>query len=94
LVLNMTYNEESITLAIEIHQCTRKEAVSQGYAQSVYSALQQTRKQAEAQAYRQKRASSYPPIGDQLDALFHAGVFPEEMANKIQAVKDLYPKPE
>lgn len=38
------------------------------------------------------RVKEYPPIGDQLDALFHAGVFPEEMAAKIQSVKDKYPK--
>jgi hypothetical protein len=37
------------------------------------------------------RQSSYPSIGDQLDSLFHAGVFPEEMATKLQAVKDAYP---
>lgn len=41
-----------------------------------------------------KRERKYPPIGDQLDALFHAGVFPEEMAAQIQAVKDAHPKPE
>jgi hypothetical protein len=40
-----------------------------------------------------KRQNGYPPIGDQLDSLFHAGVFPEEMATKLQAVKDAYPKP-
>lgn len=40
------------------------------------------------------RVQSYPSIGDQLDALFHAGVFPPEMAAQIQAVKDKYPKPE
>jgi hypothetical protein len=40
-----------------------------------------------------KRALEYPAIGDQLDALFHAGVFPAEMAAQIQAVKDAYPKP-
>ncbi len=42
--------------------------------------------------YQRLRAPEYPPIGDQLDALFHAGVFPPEMAAKIQAVKDKYPK--
>lgn len=41
---------------------------------------------------RNLRRSEYPPIEDQLDALFHAGVFPPEMAAKIQAVKDKYPK--
>jgi len=43
--------------------------------------------------YREERATAYPPIGDQLDALYHAGVFPEEMTAQIKAVKDLYPKP-
>lgn len=43
-------------------------------------------------AYKANRAAEYPPIGDQLDALFHAGVFPPEMAALIQAVKDKYPK--
>jgi len=43
-------------------------------------------------AYKQQRAPEYPPIGDQLDALFKAGVFPAEMEAVIQAVKDKYPK--
>jgi len=43
-------------------------------------------------AYKQQRVTEYPPIGDQLDALFKAGVFPAEMAATIQAVKDKYPK--
>jgi len=42
--------------------------------------------------YADKRREEYPPIGDQLDALFHAGVFPSDMAAQIQAVKDKYPK--
>jgi hypothetical protein len=42
--------------------------------------------------YAQKRVGEYPPIGDQLDALFKAGVFPADMAARIQAVKDKYPK--
>jgi len=47
----------------------------------------------EANLYAEQRKKEYPPIGDQLDALFHAGVFPQEMADKIQAVKDAHPKP-
>ena len=43
-------------------------------------------------AYIERRQAEYPPIGDQLDALFHAGVFPPEMAAQIQAIKDKYPK--
>lgn len=46
-----------------------------------------------ARQYARNRMYEYPDIGDQLDALFHAGVFPEEMAAQIQAVKDKYPKP-
>lgn len=46
-----------------------------------------------ASEYARQRKLEYPSIGDQLDALFHAGVFPEEMAAQIQAVKDQYPKP-
>ena len=42
--------------------------------------------------YQRDRAAEYPAIGDQLDALLHAGVFPPEMATAIQAVKDKYPK--
>ena len=53
-----------------------------------------TRLQAEydAKAYQRSRKPEYPSIGDQLDALFKAGVFPDDMAAKIQAVKDKYPK--
>jgi hypothetical protein len=45
-----------------------------------------------AQEYRRSRAAAYPPIGDQLDALFHAGAFPDDMAAQLQAVKDSHPK--
>lgn len=45
-----------------------------------------------ALSYADKRAVEYPSIGDQLDALYHAGVFPPEMAAAIQAVKNKYPK--
>ena len=44
--------------------------------------------------YKFERASNYPAIGDQLDALYHAGVFPKEMEDQIKAVKNDYPKPE
>ena len=40
----------------------------------------------------ENRRREYPYIGDQLDALYHAGVFPSEMTAKIKAVKDKYPK--
>ena len=48
----------------------------------------------ELSRYKDLRALEYPSIGDQLDALFHAGVFPEYMATQLQAIKNKYPKPE
>ena len=44
--------------------------------------------------YVQNRRSAYPSIGDQLDALYKAGVFPDDMAAQIAAVKAANPKPE
>lgn len=51
------------------------------------------------EAYKDKRRAEYPPIGDQLDALYHAmdlGVLKkvDGFYDKIKAVKDKYPKPE
>jgi hypothetical protein len=43
--------------------------------------------------WAEQRRLSYPTIGEQLDALYHAGVFPEHMAERIRAVKQQYPKP-
>tara|TARA_R110002072_G_scaffold260664_1_gene419112 strand:- start:48 stop:311 length:264 start_codon:yes stop_codon:yes gene_type:complete len=43
--------------------------------------------------YKYNRVAAYPSIGDQLDALYHAGVFPSEMTAIIKAVKDANPKP-
>ena len=37
-------------------------------------------------AYKAKRAAEYPPIGDQLDALWKGGNAAAEMLAKVQAV--------
>lgn len=42
--------------------------------------------------YISRRVAEYPSIGDQLDALYKAGVFPKEMQDKIKTVKDNNPK--
>jgi len=42
--------------------------------------------------YKRNRAREYPTIQEQLDALYHAGVFPAEMAARIRAVKAKYPR--
>jgi hypothetical protein len=43
-------------------------------------------------AYKAKRVAEYPPIGDQLDALWKGGDAAAEMLAKVQAVKTKYPK--
>jgi hypothetical protein len=47
-----------------------------------------------ANGYARRRRWAYPSIKDQLDSLYHAGVFPEDMAAKLAAVKAAHPKPE
>ena len=42
--------------------------------------------------YKRNRAREYPSIQEQLDALYHAGVFPPAMAARIRAVKAKYPR--
>ena len=44
--------------------------------------------------YQRDRAAEYPPIGDQLDALWKGGEAAAAMLAQVQAVKTKYPKPE
>jgi hypothetical protein len=44
--------------------------------------------------YQRQRAAEYPPIGDQLDALWKGGDAAAAMLAQVQAVKAKYPKPE
>ena len=44
--------------------------------------------------YQRLRAPAYPPIGDQLDALWKGGDAAAEMLARVQAVKAQFPKPE
>ena len=55
--------------------------------------IEELKAEHERTQYQRQRKPEYPSITDQLDALFHAGVFPPEMAEQIQAIKDKYPKP-
>jgi hypothetical protein len=45
-----------------------------------------------AHSYIAKRAAEYPPVGDQLDALWKGGDAAAEMLATVQAVKAKYPK--
>ena len=44
----------------------------------------------DANAYKEKRATEYPAITEQLDTIFHEGLNAWKV--QIQAVKDKYPK--
>ena len=59
------------------------------YDGSSFSAAAQP---ADERTYAEKREAAYPKIGDQLDDLFHNGVFSDEMTTILQNVKDTYPK--
>ena len=43
-------------------------------------------------SWKENRINSYPLIGDQLDDLYKKGAFSDEMAAKILAVKNKFPK--
>lgn len=43
--------------------------------------------------YREARRAEYPPIGDQLDALWKGGQAQTDMLAQIQTIKARYPKP-
>ena len=45
-----------------------------------------------ANEYKEVREMKYPEIGDQLDDLYHAGVFSADMTAKLKKVKDDNPK--
>lgn len=47
---------------------------------------------AEAKYYADDRVKEYPPVGEQLDDIFHNGI--DSWKTNIQAIKDKYPKPE
>jgi hypothetical protein len=47
----------------------------------------------DATQYQRDRAAEYPPIGDQLDALWKGGDAATAMLAQVQAVKAKYPKP-
>lgn len=88
------YNTHPNVVSInESTGCSDKDGNPVAITQSLVDA-EVARMEAErlATEYQRQRAAEYPPVGDQLDALFHAGAFPEEMAAKLQAVKDKYPK--
>ena len=81
------------TNTIESYKVVRDNKIK-AQQEEVFKKAEEDKKKAESQlvSYTTVRSAMYPPIGDQLDSLYHAGVFPEEMANRIREVKEKYPK--
>ena len=46
---------------------------------------------AQAMTYKTDRRNAYPPMAEQLDAIFHGGI--DAWREQIQAIKDEFPKP-
>ena len=89
------YNDGTLNKAItsisDYSTITDNHAVKK--AANVKSASDAATAQATLEAtYGWKRANEYPSIGDQLDALYHAGTFDSTMTATLKAVKDKYPK--
>jgi hypothetical protein len=81
------------TNTIESYKVVRDNKIK-AQQEEVFKKAEEDKKKVESQlvSYTAVRSAMYPSIGDQLDALYHAGVFPEEMASKIREVKEKYPK--
>jgi len=81
------------TNTIESYKVVRDNKIK-AKQEEAFKKVEEDEKKAESQlvSYTAVRSDMYPSIGDQLDALYHAGVFPEEMASKIREVKEKYPK--
>lgn len=60
----------------------------------IAKAAEEVEKEEKLLAYRDQRAAEYPPIGDQLDALWKGGAEQAAMKSQIEAVKLKYPKPQ
>ena len=72
------------------HLIGNKTAITQQEAEQIRRQKEQERQN--ALTYAEKRRQEYPPIGDQLDALWKGGAEAEAMKAKVQAVKNKYPK--
>jgi len=74
------------------HAIVIQDGVTKPTQEEFDAEVQRLKDEHSASAYKRNRKVEYPNIGDQLDDLFKAGAFSDDMTAKIQAVKDKYPK--
>jgi hypothetical protein len=70
----------------------RYEAIDASGAEAVETKIAIIAASQSPHPYDEIRRRTYPDIGDQLDDLYRKGVFSDEMAAKLKAVKDANPK--
>ena len=76
---------------IQINNTVRDMTPEEEEAYNIQQAKALEEKQ--ANGYKDKRANEYPPIGDQLDYIYHNGLT-KWKADMITPVKEKYPKPD
>lgn len=59
----------------------------------VQAEIARLKKRQAATEYQRKRASEYPPVGDQLDAILKGGADLDVLKTVVAAIKAKYPKP-
>lgn len=62
-------------------EISQKQADEEAYAQEIAQ-----------NGYKERRRAEYPPIGDQLDAIWKGGEDMESMRRQVMAVKEKHPK--
>ena len=60
--------------------------------EAINAKLAELQAEYDSQEYGRNREPEYPPIGDQLDDLYHKGAFSTDMTATLKAVKDKHPK--
>ena len=85
-VVKVVYNDP-----IEAYDASEKPvAIDMAAAEAEIAKLEATEAKV---VYRELRAKTYPPVGDQLDALWKGGQEMADMKARIEKVKAAYPKP-
>ena len=86
---NLKYDSDSIEMVITkwSHSDIKKPSASQ-----LKKDFAEYEKHLKSIAYKEKRATEYPSIKDQLDAIFKGDTDFEAMKSKIEAVKKKHPK--
>ena len=68
------------------------DSVTEPTSAAIDTELARLQAEYDSQEYARDRATAYPPIGDQLDMIYHAGLGGDAFQAAISAVKQEYPK--